>query len=186
MDNKLKDKKILVGLTGGIAVYKVCSIVNSLIKKGAEVRVVMTENATRFVAPLTFQALTNHFVYVDMWSAYDHTKVEHITLAQWPDLILIAPASANTISKIVYGLADNLLTTVILASFQDTPIVISPAMNTQMWDNPITKINIKRLKELKRFIIIEPQKGKLACGDEGVGKIAETNLIVEKIENVLE
>ncbi len=184
MEN-LSGKKVLLAVTGGIAAYKACSLVNYLLKEGAEVKIVMSDNATRFVTPLTFQALANSNVYVDMWDIQNPKEVEHITLAQWPNLIIIAPASANTIAKIAYGIADNLLTTVILASIQEIPVLIAPAMNTQMWINPITQQNIEKLKKIKKFAFVGPEEGKLACRDEGVGKIASLESIVSSAIKLL-
>lgn len=181
--NNLKNMKILVGVTGGIAAYKTCSLVNMLLKNGAEVRVIMTDSATKFVTPMTFQALTNHPVYTDLWNPIDQNVVEHISISHWPDVMVIAPATASTIAKFVHGIADNLLTTVILAAKPETKMVIAPAMNTHMWNNPITQSNIKLLKSNKNITIVEPRSGTLACRDEGVGKIAENNVIMEAIEN---
>ncbi|MFA6314786.1 MAG: bifunctional phosphopantothenoylcysteine decarboxylase/phosphopantothenate--cysteine ligase CoaBC [Candidatus Paceibacterota bacterium] len=181
---EFKGKKILVGVTGGIAAYKTCSLVNILIAKGAEVRVVMTDNAKKFIAPLTFQALTNHPVYDDLWQPVDQNIVEHITLSHWPNIILIMPATANTISKLSIGLADNLLTTIILASLQTIKVVVVPAMNSLMWENPITQNNIKSLEQLDKFVFVEPRSGILACRDEGKGKIAENDEIVKVVESL--
>lgn len=181
----LKNKKILIGVTGGIAAYKTCSLVNSLIKEGAEVRVVMTESAKQFVTLLTFQALTNHPVYDDLWSPVDLHTVEHISLSHWADLIVISPATANTIGKMAVGLADNLLTTIVLASLPDIKILITPAMNTNMWNNQIVQKNIKTLVDTKKFLFVEPRSGVLACRDEGKGKIAGTDDIIEHITQIL-
>lgn len=180
----LKNKKVLVGVTGGIAAYKACSLVNLFIKEDAEVRVMMTEAATKFVTPLTFQSLTNHPVYTDMWKPIDEHSVEHISLSHWPDAIIIAPATANTIAKIAYGIADNLLTTIVLAAKPDTKIIVAPAMNTFMWENDVTKRNIATIKKDGK-IIVDPREGVLACRDEGAGKIAENNMIVEAVKKVL-
>ncbi len=182
---KFTNKKVLVGVTGGIATYKSCSLVNALISQGAEVRVVMTDNAKKFVSAHTFQVLTNHPVYDDLWRPVDQNTVEHISLAHWPDVIVIAPATANTISKIALGMADNLLTTVILASLPKTKIVIAPAMNTNMWENPLVQKNIKVLQEMSKFIFVEPRSGVLACRDEGKGKIAENDDIIKILESAI-
>ena len=181
----MKNKKILIGITGGIAAYKTCSLVNMFIKEGADVRVVMTEAATKFVAPLTFQSLTNHVVYRDMWQTYNKDEVEHISLAKWADIIVISPATANTIGKITLGLADNLLTTVVMATPKDTPILIVPAMNTNMWNNPLVQKNIEILLKDKKYAFMDPRKGILACRDEGEGKIADNNDILEKAKEIL-
>jgi len=181
----MKNKKILVGITGGIAAYKTCSLVNMFLKDGAEVKVIMTPGATNFVTPLTFQSLTNHPVYLDMWQTYNKDEVEHISLAKWADIMVISPATANIIGKIAHGIADNLLTTVVMALPKETPVLIVPAMNTNMWENPITQKNIEALSEDKKYIFMEPREGVLACGDEGCGKIADNKDIVEKTEKIL-
>jgi len=180
----IKSSKILIGVTGGIAVYKVCSLATSLLKEGAEVRVVMTDSATKFVTPLTFQALTNKPVYHDLWNQHDQNSVEHIDLAHWPDVVVVAPATANTISKLAHGIADNLLTTVILALLPETPIVVAPAMNTNMWNNQVTIENIEKLKSFKNYTVMDPRSGVLACRDEGAGKIPTNESIIEAIKSL--
>lgn len=182
----MKKKNILIGITGGIAVYKICSLVNILIKEGANVKVIMTKAATNFVGPITFQSLTKNPVYSDMFKIINQEEVEHISLAKWADLMLIAPATANTISKISHGVADNLLTTVVLALPAEKRVLIVPAMNTQMWTNPIFQKNIDSLNSHEgRFYLVEPRKGILACGDKGSGKIASNEEIVKGIKNTL-
>ena len=181
----LKDKKILLCVTGGIAAYKACSLVGYFVKNGADVKVIMSKAATEFVGPLTFQALTNHAVYIDMFEIINKEEVEHISLATWCDVAVIAPATANTIGKIAGGIADNLLTTVIAALPQKKKVVIAPAMNKEMWNNPITQDNIKKLKKYSRYIFVEPRKGMLACRVEGAGKIADTETIVETVKKAL-
>lgn len=180
----LKGKKIIVGVTGGIAAYKACSLVNLLFKEGAEVRVIMTEPAAKFVTPLTFQSLTNHPVYTDLWKPIDDYSVEHISISHWPDAIVISPATANTIAKIANGITDNLLTTVILAARPETKIIVVPAMNTFMWENSATKQNVAAIKKGGK-IIVDPRDGVLACRDEGAGKIAENDTIIETIKKAL-
>lgn len=179
MVHRLAEKKIMIGVTGGVAVYKVCSLVNIFIKEGSDVKVIMTRGAINFIAPLTFQALTNHVVYTDIWQAEDKEGVEHITISHWPDIFVIAPATANIIAKFAHGIADDFLTTVILASLPKTKIVIAPAMNVNMWENPITQNNIKLLKINRRFVLVEPRNGMLACRDQGKGKIAENESIFD-------
>ena len=182
---KLKDKKIIVGITGGIAAYKSCSLINKLIANGAEVKVVMTDAAKMFVGPVTFQALTNNQVYDDLWKPVSQDSVEHIQLAHWPDLIVISPITANTLGKIANGIADNLLTTIVMASFPKTNIVMAPAMNTYMWENPFVQENLKKLLETKKYHIVEPRSGILACRDEGKGKIAENEEIIKVVESLI-
>ncbi|MBU5254695.1 bifunctional phosphopantothenoylcysteine decarboxylase/phosphopantothenate--cysteine ligase CoaBC [Tissierella praeacuta] len=174
----LKDKTIILGVTGGIAVYKAADIVSRLKKLHANVEVIMTEGATEFVTPLTFQTMSGNVVHREMFSEIINYDVEHISLAQKADLILIAPATANTIGKISNGIADNLLTTVIMAS--TAKIVFAPAMNTKMYQNPILKDNMEKLKKIG-YSFIQPAVGMLACGDYGEGKMAEPVDIVEYI-----
>ena len=182
----MKGKKILLCVTGGIAAYKACSLANYFIKEGADVKVIMSKAATEFVAPLTFQALTNHAVYVEMFEIINKEEVEHISLATWCDIAVIAPATANTIGKIVGGISDNLLTTVIAALSQKKKVVIAPAMNKEMWNNPITQDNIKRLEKYgKKYIFVEPREGMLACRVEGEGKIASTESIVKAVKSAI-
>lgn len=184
-----KGKNILVGITGGIAVYKLCTLVNLLVKDGHSVRVIMTQAATNFVGTATFSALTKTPTYVDIFDTKDFSKVEHIYLAGWCDVFVIAPATANTISKIAHGAADNLLTTVALAIPPETPVIIAPAMNVNMWENPIVQDNISKLENIKvkgkkKYYFVEPRSGLLACGDEGKGKIADTKEIIRSIEKL--
>lgn len=182
----MKSKKILLCVTGGIAVYKVCTLVNLFLKEGADVRVIMTSAATQFVTPLTFQALTNHAVYFDMFKLVNYEEIEHITLAKWADICIIAPATANTIGKIANGIADNILTTVIMALPQKTKVIIAPAMNVEMWNNPIVKKNVDSLKKMSnKYIFINPIEGILACRDEGIGKISDNKDIIECVKKVI-
>lgn len=178
----LKNKKIILGVTGGIAVYKAVDLVSRLKKRDASVEVIMTEGSMEFVNPLTFQTMSEGPVHTSMFNEIDKFDVEHISLAQKGDLILIAPATANTIGKIANGIADNLLTTVLMAS--NTKVVFAPAMNTWMYNNPIVQANIKKLEELG-YYFIEPGSGRLACGDYGAGKMAEPEDIVEYIDSIL-
>lgn len=166
----LSGKTIVLGVTGGIAVYKACDLVSKLKKQNATVEVIMTEGSTEFVNPLTFQTMSNNPVHISMFNKIDHFDVEHISLAQKADIILIAPATANTISKIANGIGDNLLTTVVMAS--ESKIIFAPAMNTCMYNNPIIQDNISKLKKLD-YEFIEPATGLLACGDYGAGKMSE-------------
>lgn len=172
----LKNKTIVLGVTGGIAVYKAADLVSRLKKKGAKVEVIMTEGATEFVTPLTFQTMSENVVHTKMFNILHHMDVEHISLAQKPDAILIAPATANTIGKIVNGIADNLLTTVVMAS--NKKVMFAPAMNTKMYENPIVQENMAKLKKLG-YEFISPGSGRLACGDYGAGKMAEPQDIVD-------
>ena len=174
----LKDKTIVLGVTGGIAVYKAVDLVSRLKKLHANVEVVMTEGATEFVTPLTFQTMSGNVVHKKMFNEITNYNVEHISLAQKADIIIIAPATANTIGKIANGIADNLLTTIVMAS--TSKIMFAPAMNTMMYQNNIVQDNIEKLKKLG-CEFIQPGVGLLACGDYGEGKMAEPADIVEYI-----
>lgn len=172
----LKNKNIVLGVTGGIAVYKAVDLVSRLKKLNANVEVVMTEGAAEFVTPLTFQTMSGNAVHMEMFNRIVSYDVEHISLAQKADIILIAPATANTIGKIANGIADNLLTTIVMAS--NSKKIFAPAMNTLMYQNPIVQGNMEKLKELGHEFI-EPATGLLACGDFGQGKMAEPSDVVE-------
>lgn len=172
----LNGKKIVLGVSGGIAAYKAVEIVSRLKKAGAAVQVIMTEAATQFVSALTFREMSGNPVAVAMWSEIKHWNVEHIALAKWADLFLIAPATANIIGKIANGIADDTLSTTVMAT--KAPVIIAPAMNTEMYVNPIVQENISKLAGLG-YRFIEPGSGMLACGDEGQGRLPEPAAIVE-------
>lgn len=182
----LRGKHILVGVTGGIAAYKVCYLVRDLRKAGADVKVVMTEAAAKFVSPLTFSALSGHDVASDLWAANQSSGSEiatrHIDLATWADGFIIAPASANTIAKLTYGLSDNLLTIIALAS--RCPILIAPTMDADMYINPVTQQNLSRLQE-RGYVVIPPEEGHLASGLKGPGRLPEIQVIIDAIELAL-
>lgn len=175
-------KTIVVGVTGGIASYKSAEIVNDLVKKGYEVHVIMTENATQFITPLTFQTLSNNPVAVDMFDKVDKWDTEHISLAQKADLFLIAPATANVIGKIAHGIADDMLTTTVMAT--KAPVIIAPAMNVAMWENKIVQSNVQVLKSYG-YEILDTEVGRLACGDIGSGKLLKWEKIVEIVEQTI-
>lgn len=174
----LKDKHIIIGVTGGIAAYKVVDVVSRLKKLNANVEVIMTENATKFVSPLTFQTLSLNPVYVGMFDEPKNYDVEHISLAERADMFLIAPATANILGKIANGIADDLLTTTIMAT--KSKVVFAPAMNTNMYQNPVVQGNIKYLSDLG-YEFINPGTGILACQTYGPGRMAEPKDIVEYI-----
>jgi len=179
MDTKLlQGKKIVVGVTGGIAAYKAVEVVSRLRKAGAEVHVMMTREATEFVTELTFREISGHPVAQDMWAKVQEYKVEHIALATLADLMLIVPATANVLAKAATGIADDLLTSTILAT--KAPLFFAPAMNTGMYENPATKANISVLKD-RGIHIIEPASGYLACGVEGKGRLPEPAEIVQEV-----
>ncbi len=174
----LKEKTILLGVTGGIAAYKSASLASRLVKAGAEVRVIMTEHATNFINPITFETLTGHKCITDTFDRNFEFQVEHVSLAKKADVIMVAPATANVIAKLAHGLADDMLTTTILASH--APKLIAPAMNTGMYENPVTQDNLALLKKYG-MEVIEPAAGHLACGDEGKGKMPEPEILYEHI-----
>ena len=171
-------KCVVIGVTGGIAVYKALDVISALRKKDIDVHVIMTKSATEFVNPITFQSISQNMVVTNMFSEPKAWEIQHISLAQRADLMLIAPATANIIGKISNGIADDMLSTTIMAT--KAKVIFAPAMNTNMYENPITQGNIKRLKEYG-YKFIEPASGRLACGDVGKGKLADVNTIVERV-----
>lgn len=173
-----KQATILLGVTGGVAAYKACEIVRALQRRGMRVKVIMTKNAAKFVGPMTFQALTNEPVSVDLFDEAED-PIHHITLAHEADILLIAPCTANVMAKLAHGLADDLLTTTALAC--TAPLIIAPAMNVHMYTNSATCTN-KEILEQRGVSFVEPAVGRLACGDEGLGKLADTNDIVAAVE----
>lgn len=177
----LKDKKIILGVTGGIAAYKAVEIASRLKKAGAVVRVVMTEEAKKFVTELTFREITGQPVTSDMWAEIQHYSVAHISLAEWADMVLIAPATANILTKADIGIADDFLSTMLLAT--KAIVVYSPAMNTNMFNHPATQGHIASLKS-KGSRIIEPASGVLACGAVGAGRLPEPVEIVAEVERI--
>ena len=179
---QLNGKCVILGVTGGIAAYKMANVASALRKAGADVHVIMTKHATEFITPLTFETLTNNRCVVDMFDRDYKYEVEHISLAKAADLILIAPATANVIAKMANGIADDMLTTVVLAA--TCKKMVAPAMNTAMLENPITQDNIKRLEQYG-FEIIAPASGMLACKDVGSGKLPEPEVLLSYIEKEL-
>lgn len=175
-------KTVVLGVSGGIAAYKACDVVSRLRKENVQVNVIMTKHATEFVSALTFQSISQNPVAVEMFEPVTNWDIEHISLAKKADIFLIAPATANIIGKIANGIADDMLSTTVMAT--KAPVVIAPAMNTNMYENPVTQANIQKLKDLG-YIFIEPGYGRLACGDLGPGKLAEPDLIVENIKFLL-
>ena len=174
-------KNILIGVTGGIAAYKSAGIVSLLKKKGYNVKVVMTENATKIIGPLTLETLSRNRIYVDMWDSNPHYEVEHISLADWADMVLIAPATYNLIGKVANGIADDMLTTVISAVSVRKPVFFALAMNVNMYENPILKENINKLKSFG-YRFIDAEEGLLACNYSAKGRMSEPENIVDEIE----
>ena len=178
----LTGKNIVLGVTGGIAAYKSAEVVSRLRHSGASVHVIMTRNATEFVSPLTFQTLSAHPVVTDTFDTPEKWDVEHVALAKLADIFVIAPATANILAKMAHGIADDMLSTTVLAT--KAPILAAPAMNTGMWTAEATRTNIKILRERCVFFA-GPESGMLACGDEGAGRMSEPAEIVKRIEEIL-
>ena len=178
----LEGKNIVLGVSGGIAAYKACELVSRLKKLNAAVHVIMTDSASEFVTPLTFQALSLNQVNVDMFESPNYWEIEHISLAKLADVLVIAPATANIIGKLAGGIGDDMLSTTVMAT--KAKVIIAPAMNTNMYDNPVVQKNIQHLKELG-YSFVEPEEGRLACGDVGRGKMADPAIIQEAIIEAL-
>src|SRR5580693_1041852 len=182
--------RVTVGVSGGIAAYKAAELVRALQRQTVEVHVVMTEAAQRFVQPLTFAALTGHKVVTSLWEDSDagekgdaQSGIDHIAEAQWADALVVAPATANTLAKFAHGLADDFLTTMFLAT--RAPVIVAPAMNVNMWEHPATRRNLEILEE-RGVRIVPPEKGPLACGMTGSGRLAEPEVIVEAVLGMLQ
>ena len=178
----LAGKCVVLGVTGGIAAYKACELTSRLRKAGAQVYVIMTKNACQFVAPLTFETLSNHPVATDTFARPETWEVEHVALAKRADVFVIAPATANILAKMACGLADDMLSTTVLAT--RAPVLVAPAMNTGMWDNPATQENVERLQQ-RGVHFIGPEGGFLACGDTGAGRMSDPKDIFDAIEKLL-
>jgi len=177
----MKNKNIILGITGSIAVYKCCELIRRLKEKSAQVYCVLTSSALKFITPLTLETLAGKKVYTDKIQS---GEIEHIDLAKIADLTLIVPATANTINKLAWGIADNLLTSIILAT--DAPVLVAPAMNAKMYNNPLTQESIARLKQIRGFHFLGPEKGLLACDEEDIGRLIEIEKIVEKVSEIIE
>jgi phosphopantothenoylcysteine decarboxylase/phosphopantothenate--cysteine ligase len=178
----LKGKKIVLGITGGIAAYKAAELTREFVKREAFVRVIMTKNATEFITPLTLQTLSGHPIFVDMFVPMREFEMAHISLAEYADIIVIAPATANIIGKIASGLADDLLSTTVMAT--KSPVLICPAMNTNMYENVSVKENISKLSG-RGYLFIEPAYGEMACRAEGYGRLPDITDIIEEVESIL-
>ena len=178
--NNLLEKKILLIICGGISAYKSLELIRSLKKRGATVKTILTKNAKQFITPLSVTSLSQEKVYEDLFDAKSEAEMDHISLSRWSDVVIVAPVTANTISKLSTGSSDDLASTVILASDKD--IFLTPAMNVRMWEHPSTKENLKKLKKFG-YKIIGPEVGDMACGEFGEGKMTEPNTIIKEIEN---
>lgn len=181
----LKGKHILVGISGGIAAYKIPELIRSLVKSGAEVRVATTKNALEFVTELTLQTVSGSRVYSDVFAAINEHSTEHISLPDWCDAMIVAPATANVLGKMAAGIADDALTTTICSCTARKPIVIAPAMNDKMWESPATQHAVQTIKGWANVQVIEPASGPLACGTEGKGRMPEIEVLQEVLEYAL-
>jgi phosphopantothenoylcysteine decarboxylase/phosphopantothenate--cysteine ligase len=179
----LKGKPIVLGVSGGIAAYKAAALCSHLVRAGAVVDVIMTDAAREFVAPLTFQALTHRPVVTEMFALLAETEIGHVSLANRADLLIVAPATANTIARLAAGMADSMLTTTALAT--EAPILLAPAMESHMWANALTQANVDRLREMRDVVLVGPGEGRLASGASGVGRMAEPEEILDAARWVL-
>ena len=177
---------LLLGVTGGIAAYKAADLTSQAMKAGFRVRVIMTPSATRFVGPLTFEGLTGEPVFVDVLGTgadpEGSSAVRHISWARWAQLVCLAPVSMSTLAKLACGIADNALLTVVHAVEPDVPVLVAPAMNTRMWDHPTTRRNLAWLAETGRYELVAPSSKRLACGEVGVGGLAEVPDLLQALE----
>jgi phosphopantothenoylcysteine synthetase/decarboxylase len=178
----LKDLNILLGVTGGIAAYKVVDLASKLTAAGAGVRTVMTESATRLVTPKSFEVVTGVPVFTSLWTDPQDHQMSHIALADWPEVVVVAPATADILAKVAHGICDDLLSTVLCTCWA-TPTLFAPAMNTRMWENPATQRNVEALRT-RGVRLIGPCAGRLACGTEGLGRMAEPQDILAAIEEL--
>lgn len=183
----LEGRTVLVGITGGIAAYRALELIRLVVKGCGQVKTILTANATRFVTPLSVEALSGNRAAVEPFSRRDDAAIEHIELGLWADAVVVAPATANMIAKMANGIADDLLSTTMLALPGETPVVLAPAMNTRMWDHPATIRNLATLSSDlgKRLCVVAPQARLLACGEEGVGAMAEPVDILAAIERLV-
>ena len=178
-------RKVIVAVSGGIASYKCATVVSRLVQGGASVRVLMTEAATRFVTPLTFQSLSGSPVVTSIWEAHDHHDSQHIGVARWCGLMIIAPATGNTIARLAAGLCDAIVALIASALPRDTPVLLAPAMNAQMWENPITQRNLDTLKSLLGYHTVGPETGWQACRTKGAGRMSEAEQIIDAADKLL-
>ncbi len=182
MPDDLRGYELVVGVCGGIAAYKVCDVVSGLVQRGAGVQVVMTESATQFVGPMTFQTLSSRQVFTSMWTTQRDPGLPHLELTERADLMLVAPATANILGKVANSIADDLVSTMIIGA--DCPVLFAPAMNTRMWENPIVQKQVKRLGRYG-YLFVGPAEGRLACGTVGMGRLAGPEVILETIARQL-
>ena len=178
----LSERNILLGVTGGVAAYKAVDLASRLTGAGAAVRTVMTASACELIRPKSFEAVTGQGVYTELWSLAQDHQIEHIHLVDWADTVVVAPATANILGKMAGGIADDLLSTLLCVCWEK-PLLIAPAMNTRMWNNPAVQRNVNNLKETGCHFV-GPEVGRLACGDQGLGRFAEVDAILKAIETL--
>lgn len=178
----LKGKTVVLGVCGGIAAYKACELVRLLVEAGASVHVMMSRGGQEFVRPLTFQTLSGNPVHTELFDLTQEQEIGHIALADQADAVIIAPATANTLAKLAHGQADDIISTVLLAT--KAPVLIAPSMNVNMWEHPQTQANLKRLREIG-YHLLDPEAGYLACGWEGKGRLPDPEKIVTRLEEIL-
>ena len=185
--NEMLDNfNILLGVTGGVAAYKAVDLASKLTAAGAKINTAMTENACRFVGPKSFEAVTNSTVFTDMWSTPEQFRFGHIALADWADIVVVAPATANIIGKIAHGICDDLLSTMLCTCWpliESGAVLVAPAMNDKMWSNPAVQNNVETIRKMG-IQMVGPVEGRLACGTEGLGRMAEPQDIIEAIEKI--
>ena len=180
--SNLAGLNILVGVSGGISAYKAVDLASKLTAAGAKVRTAMTENACQLIGPKSFEAVTGQPVYTSLWDTTEEHKISHVSLAEWADIVAIVPATADIIGKAANGICDDLLSTTICTCWAK-PILLAPAMNEDMWNNPAVQRNIKTVKKMG-FEVIGPEEGRLACGTEGMGRMSEPRDILEALEKI--
>ena len=181
--DNLKGKRILLGVTGGIAAYKVADLASKLTAAGAVLKTIMTGSAQKLVAAKTFEAVTGQPVYTDMWCDPEDSRINHIQLADWADVVAVAPATANILAKMACGFCDDLLSATLCVCWEK-PILLAPGMNTRMWNNPATQKNVEILKQ-RKIRLVGPAVGRLACGTEGLGRMAEPSEILAALQDLL-
>ena len=173
---------VLLGVTGGVAVYKAVDLASKLTSAGAKVKTIMTENACRFVMPLSFEAVTGNHVYTSLWSSPEESRIAHISFVDWADIVVVAPATANIIAKMATGICNDLLSTTLCACWAK-PTLVAPAMNNNMWQNPAVQQNVQQIQKMGAELI-GPAVGRLACGTEAIGRLSEPKDILEAIERI--
>ena len=183
MSKDLENTNIVLGVTGGIAAYKAVDLASRLAGVGARIKTIMTEAALKLVCPKSFESVTKSVVYTSLWTKREDATISHIDLSEWCDVTVVAPATANIIGKAAQGICDDLLST-FLCVFWDSPVLLAPAMNTRMWTNPAVEKNVEELRK-RGFVIVGPEEGRLACGAEGTGRMAEPEKIVKQLEKIV-